>query len=199
MADDNQNPVFQIQRLYLKDLSLEQPNSPQILLEQTQPQVDINLALGAAPIADGIYEVTVTATVTTTIDTVYYSKTVIITTGTFLNGLIHIGDVSFGGGRAGEKGSHGLSGCLTSLGFEVKRLKTGTPPRLNSRSIDYSKLEAQHGDAVPSPFSFQTKKITQPQMPCHLTFTNEKTHTIIKENIFDRDIKKIPRFNRGIF
>jgi preprotein translocase subunit SecB len=65
MADDNQNPVFQIQRLYLKDLSLEQPNSPQILLEQTQPQVDINLGLGAAPIADGIYEVTVTATVTT--------------------------------------------------------------------------------------------------------------------------------------
>ena len=65
MADDNQNPVFQIQRLYLKDLSLEQPNSPQILLEQTQPQVDINLALGAAPIAEGIYEVTVTATVTT--------------------------------------------------------------------------------------------------------------------------------------
>jgi preprotein translocase subunit SecB len=65
MAEENQNPVFQIQRLYLKDLSLEQPNSPQILLEQTQPQVDINLALGAAPIADGIYEVTVTATVTT--------------------------------------------------------------------------------------------------------------------------------------
>jgi preprotein translocase subunit SecB len=65
MAEENQNPVFQIQRLYLKDLSLEQPNSPQILLEQAQPQVDINLALGAAPIADGIYEVTVTATVTT--------------------------------------------------------------------------------------------------------------------------------------
>jgi preprotein translocase subunit SecB len=65
MADANQNPVFQIQRLYLKDLSLEQPNSPQILLEQAQPQVDINLGLGAAPIADGIYEVTVTATVTT--------------------------------------------------------------------------------------------------------------------------------------
>ena len=65
MADDNQNPVFQIQRLYLKDLSLEQPNSPQILLEQTQPQVEINLAMGASPIADGIYEVTVTATVTT--------------------------------------------------------------------------------------------------------------------------------------
>ena len=67
MADDNQNPVFQIQRVYLKDLSLEQPNSPQILLEQAQPQVDINLGLGAAPIADGIYEVTVTATVTTKI------------------------------------------------------------------------------------------------------------------------------------
>ena len=68
MADDNQNPVFQIQRIYLKDMSLEQPNSPQILLEQAQPQVDINLALGAAPVADGIYEVTVTATVTTKVN-----------------------------------------------------------------------------------------------------------------------------------
>jgi preprotein translocase subunit SecB len=68
MADDNQNPVFQIQRMYLKDLSLEQPNSPEILLEQAQPQVDINLALGAGQIADGIYEVTVTATVTTKVN-----------------------------------------------------------------------------------------------------------------------------------
>ena len=121
--------------------------------------------------------------VATTIDTIYYAQSVIVTTGTFLNGLIHIGDVTFGGGRAGDKASHGLSGCLVSLGFEVKRLKTGTPPRLNARSIDFSKLSAQHGDEVPSPFSFQTEKITQSQLPCHITYTGEKTHEIIKENI----------------
>ncbi len=121
--------------------------------------------------------------VVTTIETVYHAKAVIITTGTFLNGLIHIGDVTFGGGRAGDKASHGLSGCLEGLGFEIKRLKTGTPPRLNARSIDYSRLEAQHGDANPSPFSFQTQKITQSQLPCHMTYTNNETHKIIKENI----------------
>ncbi len=121
--------------------------------------------------------------VVTSIETVYHAKAVIITTGTFLNGLIHIGDVSFGGGRAGDKASHGLSGCLLSLGFEVKRLKTGTPPRLNARTIDYSKLAEQLGDEHPSPFSFQTEKITQSQLPCHMTYTNEKTHQLIRENI----------------
>lgn len=121
--------------------------------------------------------------VVTSIDTIYYAKSVIITTGTFLNGLIHIGDVTFGGGRIGDKASHGLSGCLEEMGFEIKRLKTGTPPRLNARSIDFSKLETQHGDAVPSPFSFQTEKITQTQVPCHITYTSDETHRIIKENI----------------
>ncbi len=121
--------------------------------------------------------------VVTTIETVYYTNAVIITTGTFLNGLIHIGEVTFGGGRAGDKASHGLSGCLQNLGFEIKRLKTGTPPRLNARSIDFSKLEAQHGDENPSPFSFQTEKITQSQLPCYMTYTSTETHSIIKENI----------------
>ena len=121
--------------------------------------------------------------VLTTIETLYYAKAVIITTGTFLNGLIHIGEVTFGGGRAGDKASHGLSGSLERLGFEIRRLKTGTPPRLNAKSIDYSKLEEQPGDERPSPFSFQTKAITQPQMSCHMTFTSERTHEIIRENI----------------
>jgi tRNA uridine 5-carboxymethylaminomethyl modification enzyme len=121
--------------------------------------------------------------VTTGIETVYHAHAVILTTGTFLNGLIHIGDVTFGGGRAGDKASHGLSGCLASLGFEIQRLKTGTPPRLNARSIDYSRLAVQHGDEEPSPFSFQTEKITQAQIPCHLTFTNARTHRLIRENI----------------
>jgi tRNA uridine 5-carboxymethylaminomethyl modification enzyme len=121
--------------------------------------------------------------VVTTIETIYYSTSVIVTTGTFLNGLIHIGDVTFGGGRAGDKASTGLSGSLERLGFEIKRLKTGTPPRLNAKSIDFSKLEAQGGDENPVPFSFQTKKITQTQVPCHVTYTSEKTHDLIKANI----------------
>ncbi|HTL70588.1 MAG TPA: tRNA uridine-5-carboxymethylaminomethyl(34) synthesis enzyme MnmG [Candidatus Eisenbacteria bacterium] len=121
--------------------------------------------------------------VLTTIETLYRTRSVIVTTGTFLNGLIHIGEVTFGGGRAGDKASHGLSGCLTSLGFEIKRLKTGTPPRLNAKSIDYSKLEIQLGDAEPVPFSFQTERIEQSQLPCHMTYTSEETHRLIKENI----------------
>ncbi len=121
--------------------------------------------------------------VVTSIDTLYHAKSVIITTGTFLNGLIHIGELSFGGGRAGDKPSVGLSACLAELGFEVLRLKTGTPCRLNARSIDFSKLDPQPGDADPEPFSFRTDRITQEQLPCYLTFTNEKTHRIIKENI----------------
>ncbi len=121
--------------------------------------------------------------VVTTIQTVYYAKAVIVTTGTFLNGIIHIGDVTFGGGRAGDKASCGLSGSLEKLGFEIKRLKTGTPPRLNARSIDYSELDAQTGDTEPVPFSYQTEKITQTQIPCHITHTSKKTLEIIRENI----------------
>ena len=121
--------------------------------------------------------------VVTTIGTAYHAKSVIVTTGTFLNGLIHIGEVTFGGGRAGDKASLGLSGCLEKLGFEIKRLKTGTPPRLDAKSIDFSKLDAQHGDPEPVPFSFSTEKISQTQIPCHITYTNDKTHALIKENI----------------
>ncbi|MGH6821014.1 MAG: FAD-dependent oxidoreductase, partial [Methylocella sp.] len=121
--------------------------------------------------------------VLTNIETLYYAKAVIITTGTFLNGLIHIGEVTFGGGRAGDKASLGLSGSLEKLGFEIKRLKTGTPPRLNAKSIDFSKMEPQNGDENPTPFSFQTEKITQTQLSCHLTFTGADTHKLIKDNI----------------
>ncbi len=121
--------------------------------------------------------------VITNIDTLYTAKAVIITTGTFLNGLIHIGEITFGGGRGGEKASHGLSGCLQNLGFEVKRLKTGTPPRLDAKTINYSALAFQDGDKNPLPFSFQTEKILQSQLPCHITYTNEKTHEIIKKNL----------------
>ncbi|MFZ3089425.1 MAG: tRNA uridine-5-carboxymethylaminomethyl(34) synthesis enzyme MnmG [Nitrospirota bacterium] len=113
----------------------------------------------------------------------YLSKTVILTTGTFLKGLIHIGLKNFPAGRAGEFSSIELSKSLSDLGFQLGRLKTGTPPRIDGRSIDFSKTIVQHGDNPPIPFSYSTEKITNPQLPCYLTYTNEETHKIIKDNL----------------
>ncbi len=121
--------------------------------------------------------------VVTTTGMAYFGKAVIVTTGTFLKGLIHIGELSYKSGRAGEPSAEGLSGNLVELGFEIGRLKTGTPPRINARSIDYSSLTIQPGDDPPKPFSFSTEKITQSQLPCYLTYTTEKTHNIIRENL----------------
>lgn len=121
--------------------------------------------------------------VVTSIQTIYRAQAVIITTGTFLNGLIHIGEVTFGGGRAGEKGSQGLSASLLNLGFEIQRLKTGTPPRLNARTIDFTRLERQDGDEMPQPFSYQTERIDQSQLPCFITYTGAKTHDLIRQNL----------------
>ncbi len=113
----------------------------------------------------------------------YRAEAVVITTGTFLNGLIHIGLETFEAGRAGEFPSKGLSACLKELGFNMGRLKTGTPPRLDSRTIDFSKLEPQYGDDPPPPFSYSTKAITNPQLPCYITYTNKETHEIILKNL----------------
>ncbi len=111
---------------------------------------------------------------------IYYgARAVIVTTGTFLKGLMHIGLESFQAGRAGEFPSIGLSDSLRNLGLKMGRLKTGTPPRLDARSIDFSKTTPQHGDDPPSPFSYSTEKITNPQLPCYITYTNKKTHEII--------------------
>lgn len=113
----------------------------------------------------------------------FRSNAVILTTGTFLRGLIHIGLTSFHAGRAGEFPSVGLSGCLEELGFKLGRLKTGTPPRLDSKTIDFSRMVLQYGDDPPIPFSISTEKITNPQFPCYITYTNERTHRLIKENL----------------
>jgi len=102
-----------------------------------------------------------------------------------MRGLIHIGMINFPGGRAGDLPSIGLSGQLAELGFEVGRLKTGTPARLDRRTIDFSRLEEQPGDDPPQPFSFSTKRITMPQVPCHIAYTNPRTHEIIR-NALDR-------------
>ena len=113
----------------------------------------------------------------------FLSKTVILTTGTFLKGLIHIGLDHFPAGRMGDPPSIGLSNQLRELGFEIGRLKTGTTPRLNGRTIDYEGLEIQPGDEDPRPFSFTTREIPLPQVPCHITYTNMRTHEIIKEGL----------------
>ncbi|MBN2104381.1 tRNA uridine-5-carboxymethylaminomethyl(34) synthesis enzyme MnmG [bacterium] len=111
------------------------------------------------------------------------AKRVILTCGTFLNGLIHIGLKNFPAGRAGEFPAKGLTECLVNLGFEAGRLKTGTPPRIDGRTIDISKTESQPGDENPYPFSFQTTSIKRPQVPCYLTYTNQETHNILSSGL----------------
>ena len=111
------------------------------------------------------------------------SRAVILTTGTFLNGLIHIGLNNFPAGRLGEAPSIGISRSLVDLGFTLGRLKTGTTPRLDGKTIDYSVLEIQEGDPEPIPFSFSTERLIEAQVPCHITYTSSATHAIIREGL----------------
>lgn len=125
----------------------------------------------------------------------FQAKAVVLTSGTFLNGVIHIGESRYGGGRSGERASVGISASLDKLGFEIGRLKTGTPPRIDGRSIDKSKLEIQYGDEDPSPFSFMTDELpgVDEQLTCWIGYTNEKVHESLKTG-FDRS----PMFNGRI-
>jgi tRNA uridine 5-carboxymethylaminomethyl modification enzyme len=111
------------------------------------------------------------------------SDAVVVTTGTFLNGLAHVGEQRYSCGRSGEASSNLLGDQLRTLDLPWKRLKTGTPPRLDGRTIDWSRFEPQYGDAEPTPFSFLTDKIDRPQVPCHITYTNADTHNVIRDNI----------------
>ncbi len=123
-----------------------------------------------------------------------FSKKVILTNGTFLNGLIHIGDKQYGGGRAGERAATGITERLVELGFESGRMKTGTPPRVDGRSLDYSVMEEQKGDENPEKFSFSSKtKALTNQRSCHITYTNTDVHDTLREG-FDRS----PMFNGAI-
>ncbi len=118
--------------------------------------------------------------VETQIGELFQGHKVILTTGTFLKGLIHVGDKNYSAGRAGDFAAQGLSKSLSELGFKIGRLKTGTCPRLDGRTIDKVRLQAQYGDDPPVPFSFSSTKITQKQIPCHITYTNSRTHEIIR-------------------
>ncbi|MFK7748901.1 MAG: tRNA uridine-5-carboxymethylaminomethyl(34) synthesis enzyme MnmG [Kordia sp.] len=122
------------------------------------------------------------------------SKTVVLTNGTFLNGLIHIGDKNFGGGRAGERAATGITEELVALGFESGRMKTGTPPRVDGRSLDYSKMIIQPGDEIPDKFSYlKATKPLENQRACHMTYTSPEVHNLLREG-FDRS----PMFNGRI-
>lgn len=114
---------------------------------------------------------------------VYRADAVIVTTGTFMKGLIHIGERKQTGGRASEPTAENISDSLRALGFRVERFKTGTPPRLNGRTMDYSKLELQPGDTDPKPFSFLSDGLSLSQVPCWITYTNERTHEILRANL----------------
>jgi len=132
--------------------------------------------------------------VKTSIGIEYRCKSVVLTNGTFLNGLIHIGEKQFGGGRSGEKAATGITEQLISFGFESGRMKTGTPPRIDGRSIDYSKTEEQKGDDVPEKFSYSNKtKAIEKQLSCWITYTNDAVHDMLRSG-FDRS----PMFNGSI-
>ncbi|MGN7614609.1 tRNA uridine-5-carboxymethylaminomethyl(34) synthesis enzyme MnmG, partial [Magnetococcales bacterium HHB-1] len=113
----------------------------------------------------------------------YKSNAIILTTGTFLRGVIHIGEQTFSAGRLGDHASNLLGKNLESLSLKLGRLKTGTPPRLDGNSIDWNKTTPQPGDEHPRPFSFITEKITQEQRPCHIVYTNKETHKVIQNNL----------------
>ena len=118
--------------------------------------------------------------VKTSMGLVFKTRSVVLTNGTFLNGIIHIGEKQFGGGRTGEKASTGITEQLIELGFTSGRMKTGTPPRIDGRSLDYSKMEVQEGDPHPGRFSFTKTPIPTTQRPCHITYTNENVHDVLR-------------------
>lgn len=146
---------------------------------ESQSKLAIKQAMVEKIVADGVN----VKGVVTSLGVFYGARAVIVTTGTFLKGLIHIGLDNFQAGRAGEFASMGLSDSLTELGLKLGRLKTGTPPRLDARSIDFSKTTPQWGDDPPPPFSYSTEKITNRQLPCFITYTNTATHEIIRSGL----------------
>ncbi|MGA1199247.1 MAG: FAD-dependent oxidoreductase, partial [Candidatus Latescibacterota bacterium] len=139
---------------------------------ENQPHLDVKQGM----LEDLVVENRQVKGVVTKSKTIFQSKTVILTTGTFLKGLIHVGDFSYSAGRAGEQAADKASDGLSNLGFELGRLKTGTPPRVNARSIDFGVCEEQPGDEDPRPFSYQTTSLSQKQLSCYLTNTTQKTH-----------------------
>lgn len=158
-------------KLYREAVQKELENTPNLTIKQAMVD-DITLT------SQGGVDTVITST-----GWAFKAKSVVLTTGTFLRGLVHVGESQHNAGRAGEPAAMNLSQTLLRLNFKLGRLKTGTPPRLDARTIDFSKLEIQPGDAIPQPFSYLNQNVEQNQLPCHITYTNEKTHEIIRNNL----------------
>lgn len=146
-------------------------------------EMEKNLTIRQATVENLLVEDRTVVGVETLYGERFFGKTVVLTTGTFLNGLIHIGLNHYSGGRMGDPASLGLSESLRKLGFVMGRLKTGTCPRLDGKTIDFSQMEVQPSDYPPKPFSFMTEKIENQLVPCYLTYTNERTHEIIRSGL----------------
>ncbi len=160
-----------------------------LMLEQT-PNLDFYQEMVSGILVEGDR----IAGVKTSLGLEVRGKTVVLTNGTFLNGLIHIGEKQFGGGRAGEKAATGITADLVDLGFDSGRMKTGTPPRVDGRSLDFSKMIIQPGDEDPQKFSYlDSTKPLEKQLPCHMSYTSEEVHNLLREG-FDRS----PMFNGRI-
>jgi tRNA uridine 5-carboxymethylaminomethyl modification enzyme len=153
-------------------------NYVRMLLEQTP-----NLTIAEAMVSQIITEKNNVRAVKCTDGRIYNAPTVILTTGTFLSGLMHVGTQQLAGGRLDEPAANELSDSLRQIGLQLKRLKTGTPPRLDAATVDLDKLEVQHGDDKPVPFSFMTDRIDRPQIPCWITYTNQKIHKLLRDNL----------------
>jgi tRNA uridine 5-carboxymethylaminomethyl modification enzyme len=153
-------------------------NHIRMLLEQTP-----NLTIAEGIVSQVITEKNKVRAVKCTDGRIYNAPAVILTTGTFLRGLMHIGAEQRAGGRLGEPPANELSDSLRQIGLELKRLKTGTPPRLDAATADLDKLEIQHGDETPAPFSFMTDRIDRPQIPCWITYTNQQIHKLLRDNL----------------
>ncbi|PWL31436.1 MAG: tRNA uridine-5-carboxymethylaminomethyl(34) synthesis enzyme MnmG [Fluviicola sp. XM-24bin1] len=159
------------------------------LLLERNPKVDFWQDMCTGLLIDGDKVVGVKTSIGMEVN----AKSVVLTNGTFLNGLIHLGEKQFGGGRAGERAATGITEELIQLGFESGRMKTGTPPRVDGRSLDYSKMEEQFGDENPSKFSYTSTSALKDQRSCHITYTNTETHELLRSG-FDRS----PMFNGAI-
>lgn len=142
-----------------------------------------NLTIIEALVAEILVEDNQVKGILCTDGTTFHCGSVIVATGTFLKGIMHTGSKQWPGGRLDEPPANELSDCLRKLGLEVQRLKTGTPPRLDAKTIDYDKTQTQHGDQNPRPFSFMTETISQKQIPCWITYTNEKIHKLLLDNL----------------
>ena len=153
-------------------------NHIRMLLEQTP-----NLTIIEGIVSQVITEKNKVRAVMCTDGRIYNAPTGILTTGTFLRGLMHIGSEQHAGGRLGEPPANELSDSLRQIGLELKRLKTGTPPRLDAATVDLDRLEIQHGDETPVPFSFMTERIDRPQIPCWITYTNQQIHNLLRDNL----------------